>query len=296
MSRLPPDCRQAREPPSPAWRFPASARPRIIGPVRAEEEDVRASGRERPPLRAVFFDLSETLVHSIPDQEDLLVRACRSFGFDLSARDARRGFLAAGEYWRRAVARLPLEQRTTAQRRTLFAEYDRRALTAAGLRVDRRVALRIFEALLALSRKEGHRLALYQDVRPVLAALKARGLALGVISNLGAELGEVCQALELSPWLDVIVGPGEAGVQKPHPAIFRAALRKVGVPAAAALYVGDQPAVDVAGARRAGLRPVLLDRGDVLSEFTACPRVVGLGQVAELVVGHGSAVGTVDGK
>ena len=49
------------------------------------------------------------------------------------------------------------------------------------------------------------------------------------------------------------------GVEKPDPEIFRIALRRAGVEAAEAVHVGDLYAVDVVGARRAGLEPVLLD-------------------------------------
>jgi putative hydrolase of the HAD superfamily len=48
---------------------------------------------------------------------------------------------------------------------------------------------------------------------------------------------------------------------KPHPSIFRAALELMQVPAADAVMVGDSLAHDVAGARAAGMRGILLARG-----------------------------------
>src|SRR5262249_45163127 len=45
---------------------------------------------------------------------------------------------------------------------------------------------------------------------------------------------------------------------KPHPAIFEAALERMGVPAADSLYVGDRPDADVAGAQKAGMRGALI--------------------------------------
>jgi putative hydrolase of the HAD superfamily len=49
-------------------------------------------------------------------------------------------------------------------------------------------------------------------------------------------------------------------VEKPDPAIFRAALQKLGVAPSEAIHVGDLPAVDFAGARAAGIHGILVDR------------------------------------
>lgn len=211
-------------------------------------------------VEAVFFDLADTLAGFQPSQEAVLVEVCREFGLAISSRDARRGFLAAGDYWRRAVARRSLERRTAEQQQALYREFDRRVLTAAGVPVGRGLAYRIFQSLMERSEAAGSRLVLYDDTLPALAALKACGLKLGVISNVPEGLPQLCDDLGLSPWLDVIVGPAEATAEKPNPRIFRMAMRRVGVAPRAAVYVGNNPTIDVAGARRAGMRPVLLDR------------------------------------
>jgi FMN phosphatase YigB (HAD superfamily) len=53
---------------------------------------------------------------------------------------------------------------------------------------------------------------------------------------------------------------GREGLEKPDPAIFRAALERAGVTPAEAIHVGDSPSADVHGAHAAGIRPILLDR------------------------------------
>jgi HAD superfamily hydrolase (TIGR01509 family) len=53
--------------------------------------------------------------------------------------------------------------------------------------------------------------------------------------------------------LDVVVLPSDAGAAKPDPRIFQLALRRIGVSPGEALYVGDDPEEDFAGARAAGL-------------------------------------------
>jgi HAD superfamily hydrolase (TIGR01509 family) len=59
---------------------------------------------------------------------------------------------------------------------------------------------------------------------------------------------------------DVVVDSATTGAAKPDPAIFRHALSRLGVAAGRALYVGDDPANDLDGARAAGIDAVLIDR------------------------------------
>src|SRR5690606_12172513 len=64
-----------------------------------------------------------------------------------------------------------------------------------------------------------------------LAALKARGLLLGVVSNTiqpGRFLSHNTQRWGLSEFFDVRVYSSDVGVAKPHPEIFRVALERLG--------------------------------------------------------------------
>jgi putative hydrolase of the HAD superfamily len=100
----------------------------------------------------------------------------------------------------------------------------------------------------------------YPDVLPALAAARARGLGRVVVSNWDSSLPEVLHRIGIDEQVDAVVTSAGAGAAKPDPAIFRAALALVGVPAAQALHVGDSLAEDVAGARAAGVTAVWLDR------------------------------------
>jgi putative hydrolase of the HAD superfamily len=59
--------------------------------------------------------------------------------------------------------------------------------------------------------------------------------------------------------LDAIVDSHDEGVEKPDPKLFLRALERIGVAPARACYVGDIHAIDVRGARGAGIAPVLID-------------------------------------
>jgi HAD superfamily hydrolase (TIGR01509 family) len=106
------------------------------------------------------------------------------------------------------------------------------------------------------------------DARPALGRLRARGLKLVCVSNWDYELAEVLDRVGVGKLLDGVVTSAGTGARKPDPAIFRAGLELAGCEPAEALHVGDTAGEDVAGARAAGIRALLLDRaggGDVAS-------------------------------
>jgi putative hydrolase of the HAD superfamily len=105
-----------------------------------------------------------------------------------------------------------------------------------------------------------HHFFLYDDVTPVLRELAGRGLKLGLISNSHRCLTSFQRHFELEGLITAAVTSYEHGYVKPHPSIFRAALTRAGVEARQSVMVGDSLAHDVEGARRVGMRGVLLHR------------------------------------
>jgi putative hydrolase of the HAD superfamily len=108
----------------------------------------------------------------------------------------------------------------------------------------------------------------FPDAEPALAALRSRGLELWCVSNWDVSLGDVLERAGLASMLDGVLTSAAAGARKPDPAIFERALEKACCSATEALHVGDTPEEDVAGARAAGIRALLIDRdggGDVSS-------------------------------
>jgi putative hydrolase of the HAD superfamily len=101
----------------------------------------------------------------------------------------------------------------------------------------------------------------YPEVPAALAALRAAGLRLVVVSNWDVSLHHALAHTGLAPLLNGAVSSAEAGAAKPAPAIFERALALAGgVAPAAAVHVGDDVRADVAGARAAGIAPVLVVR------------------------------------
>ena len=99
------------------------------------------------------------------------------------------------------------------------------------------------------------------EAKSVLGELQGR-YKLALISNFDhpPHVHRLLDDLALRPFFDAVVVSGDVGVKKPDPAIFAPALEQTGLATDEALFVGDSPEDDVAGARAAGLRPVLIRR------------------------------------
>jgi HAD superfamily hydrolase (TIGR01662 family) len=103
---------------------------------------------------------------------------------------------------------------------------------------------------------------LYEDVPAGLKALANRNLRIGLISNSHRCLESFQSHFELEGLIDVAISSSQHGYMKPHPSIFEAALKLAGVEASASVMVGDSMSQDIEGARRVGMRGVLVRRSD----------------------------------
>jgi putative hydrolase of the HAD superfamily len=100
------------------------------------------------------------------------------------------------------------------------------------------------------------------DVPSLLAALRQRGLKVGVLSNTLWSRGYHEEVFRRDGVLDLIDGAvytSEIPWTKPHPEAFRAAMTAVGVEdPSRVVFVGDRPYDDVHGAKQVGMRAVLV--------------------------------------
>lgn len=98
----------------------------------------------------------------------------------------------------------------------------------------------------------------YPDTATVLEGLQRRGIKTAVVSNIAFDLRPAFHALGPAGAVDEFVLSFEVGAVKPDPAIFQAALDRLGVPAERALMVGDSDEAD-GGARALGCAFALVD-------------------------------------
>ena len=105
------------------------------------------------------------------------------------------------------------------------------------------------------------------DAPEVLTGLRARGIRVGVLSNTAwprRHHEEIFARDGVLEMFDGAVYTSEIPWTKPHPEAFAAAARAVGVgDAARCVFVGDRPFDDIFGAKRAGMRAVLVPHSDI---------------------------------
>jgi putative hydrolase of the HAD superfamily len=98
--------------------------------------------------------------------------------------------------------------------------------------------------------------AVDQGAIAALQALASNGIALSVVSNTmrtpGTVLGQILERAGLTAF-KVMTFSDECRIRKPDPNIFHLTLRQLGVAPEHAVHVGDDPILDVEGAREAGM-------------------------------------------
>ena len=111
------------------------------------------------------------------------------------------------------------------------------------------------ELLLATAR-------LFDDAIPFLEGLRSRGIKIAIVSNCTASTRPLLAEVGVTALADALVLSCEVGAIKPQAEIFSCALERVGVAAAGALFVDDQPGY-CAGAVAAGIAAVQIVRGEL---------------------------------
>jgi putative hydrolase of the HAD superfamily len=106
---------------------------------------------------------------------------------------------------------------------------------------------------------------MYDDVPESLRALAGRNVLIGLISNSHRCLESFQSHFELEGLIDVAISSSQHGYMKPHRSIFEAALKLAGVDASEAMMVGDSIGQDIEGARRVGMRGVLVRRSETIA-------------------------------
>jgi putative hydrolase of the HAD superfamily len=225
--------------------------------------------------RAVLLDALGTLLALEPPGPRLAAELKAKHGIELGVADAEKGFAAEIAHYRAHHIEGSDPEMLEALR-TDCAEVLRSALPA---RVGEAIALEeLREAMLGSLRFRA-----YPEVRETLAALRARGYELVVVSNWDISLPSVLGEAGLGEALDGVLTSASLGSAKPDPEIFGAALALAGVAAGEAVHVGDSLEHDVAGARAAGVRAVWLRRAGTGEAPAGVPRISSLAELPALL-------------
>ncbi len=221
----------------------------------------------RPPLRAVIFDLDDTL----HDDTAAYHRAAQRVACDLGAArgvDAAAllaAYVAEAERFWQNLSDVQLKTSLGGVRTAMWLS----ALRSVG--VDDLASAERCAADYNRFRKD--ELQIWPGVRELLAELRRDGLRLALLTNGFAETHrEKIAQLDLGDAFDELFIADEVGMVKPDPRLFRYACKQLGVEPAAAAMVGDRYERDIAGAAEAGLYTVWLNaRGENLPQGARAP-------------------------
>lgn len=207
-------------------------------------------------LRAVFFDVGNTLIYPYPSVSEVCRQVLAEAGHarDLHEIDALMPLVDA--YY---------EERYRTDD-TFWTDDEETSSVWVGMYSLLCRRLGIEESALVLARRvcdefgRAERWRPYADVTPAFERLKARGLKLGIISNWDSRLVRLMEGLGLGGYMDSIISSADVGLHKPDPRIFELACDALGVTPREAAHVGDHHYADILGARAVGMHAILIDR------------------------------------
>lgn len=202
-----------------------------------------ASNKQFSRVRAIFFDAGNTLVFA--DRSKTLA-PLTSRGISVSESQIHAAERAARQY-RDANAAAHADNPDL----RYWHIYYRELLGDSADDV-------LVDELVAAARNSQNWSVPLPNARHVLSGLKQK-YRLAVISNSDGSIGKLFERLDLADLFESITDSGNVGVQKPHPEIFRAALRSLNVSSDESLYIGDVYSIDYVGARNAGMQAVVFD-------------------------------------
>ena len=119
--------------------------------------------------------------------------------------------------------------------------------------------------------------------REILERIRTR-YRIGVISNSDGKIAVLLERFQIANCFLNITDSGLVGREKPHPAIFQAALRTMNVAPEESLYVGDLYSVDYLGATGVGMQAMLFDVCGAYREMDL-PRVESLEELDKKLSG-----------
>lgn len=109
----------------------------------------------------------------------------------------------------------------------------------------------------------------------VLTYLKQKGFRMALVTNGWTRFQRMkLEKINISDFFEEILISQEVGIDKPNPAIFRMAADRLGLSVSDCLFVGDDPKIDISGARAAGMDCLWITKGENTAGATYTARDV----------------------
>ncbi len=230
-------------------------------------------------IKAVFFDLYQTLIHYDPPHEEVMAQIMGDYGIEITPDNLRRPVAVADDFIYEENSRLGISQRSEEERKSLFIKYQKMLLEEAGIEATPDL---VRNNMIKMQQANPKRI-LFDDVLPALSSLKQKGFILGLISNVDSDIKPLLDELGVLSLLQVVVTSQDIGYHKPQPEIFIQAANLAGVKVEESMYIGDQYQADVLGSKNAGMQGILLDRNGYSPKDIKEPVIKDLLQISSLI-------------
>jgi putative hydrolase of the HAD superfamily len=107
----------------------------------------------------------------------------------------------------------------------------------------------------------------FPDVVPAFTDLKYKGINIGLLSNCGPNVPAIVENSKIMPFLDGAVYSTKAGIKKPDPEIYHMACVEITTEPGETIFIGDGDSNELDGAKRAGLTPIKIERGEIAGDY-----------------------------
>ncbi len=223
-------------------------------------------------ITTVLFDAGGTLVHL---DYFFLHKELRQAGIRVTRRAVRRAEYAAKIAVDRRVLGSARDTDETRRQPYFAALLDQ-------LGVDTPTAAQLLQRFEAAHIQDNLWRVMLPSTPRILRELRDRGLTLGVVSNADGRIAAILRQCGIEQFFQVMIDSHLVGVEKPDPRIFHLALARAQARPEQAIFIGDIYGVDVLGAERAGIRPLLLDALGCY-EGVHCEKIRHLGELLVIV-------------
>jgi HAD superfamily hydrolase (TIGR01509 family) len=231
--------------------------------------------------QVILFDLDGTLRHNRPEANNFLFDYVVSLGAMDSTQNRHTAIRWAHYYWAHSPELQEDVLKHVEMDEAFWEQYMIRKLQAFGCPVEQAIKLAPIVSVYMDTYYEPEDW-IHSDVPDILAALRAQGYRLGLVTNRSFPVDDYLEDIGLAQFFEVAVAAGEIQVWKPDPGIYRYALALLQATPEQAVYVGDNYYADVIGAERANIRPILYDPEKIFEDVD-CEVVSSLREINQIL-------------
>ena len=201
-------------------------------------------------IKAVLFDLGNTLVHSRP--EKTLKEILEKHGIVKPLNAVKEAMI-------RGNREFDIDKHIHLSAHEFYTQWNMVELKHIGI-TDKNKARKLAEDINS-QWFDYAQIHAYPDVKETLQKLKQKGLKLGIITGgFKEDVERILPKVGLEAFFDVYVGANTIGKRKPHPQAFEHALKLLRIQPTEAIFIGDQLEADYLGAQSVGLKALLIMR------------------------------------